>query len=185
MTTGNVDVTGIVSNARRLAQDARLLNKYERYASAYALAILSFEEIGKMLIKLWGLPASKSHVSKQRAVSSLLIAEAVVKEFGPLKNIKKEQLIQVANAVSESSAGQIDRIIDTTFIDKTKQFALYYHDGLEESRFQVEITPEYVEAVLGTAFAATKIVDNPEAMEAGSFIFQGGEEVAKTRRRHT
>jgi hypothetical protein len=52
-TARKVDVTGVMRNARRLAQDVRLLKDHERYASAYVL-----EEIGKMLIKLW------EHLSK-------------------------------------------------------------------------------------------------------------------------
>ena len=108
MTIGKVDVTGVVSNARRLAQDATLLKDHGRYASAYVLAIISLEEIGKMLIKLWGLPASKSHVSKQRAVTSLFVADWAVKEFGSFKQIPKEQAEHIAKAMSESDAGRFN-----------------------------------------------------------------------------
>jgi AbiV family abortive infection protein len=183
-TARKVDVTGVVRNARRLAQDARLLKDHERYASAYVLAIISFEEIGKMLIKLWGLPASKSHISKQLAVTSLLIANDVVKEFGPLDQIEKQQIERVAKAVNESPAGRLTRIVELAFIDQTKQFALYHHDGVEESRFQAEITPEQIEAVLRTASSVTKIVDdNPQAVEAAASIFQVVEDMAAAERK--
>jgi AbiV family abortive infection protein len=179
-----VDVIGVVLNATRLAEDARLLTDHERYASAYALAILSFEEIGKMLIKLWGLPGSKGHISKQRAVASLLMAEGVVKKFGPLRDMEREELVRVANAVSESDAGQLAQIVETTFIDKAKQFALYHHDGPKESSFQAGITSEYIEAMLGTARAAAKIAnESPQAVEAGSYIFQALEAVAAEEKR--
>jgi len=40
-------------NARRLFKDAELLMDHRRYASAFALAVLSLEEIGKALLKHW------------------------------------------------------------------------------------------------------------------------------------
>jgi AbiV family abortive infection protein len=123
-TARKVDVTGVVRNARRLAQDARLLKDHERYASPYVLAIISFEEIGKMLIKLWGLPASKSHISKQLAVTSLLIANDVVKEFGPLDQIEKQQIQRVAKAVDESPAGRLSKAIRCLIPLRSLAFAL-------------------------------------------------------------
>jgi AbiV family abortive infection protein len=73
----------IVSNAARLLRDAKLLVDNERYASAFALSVLALEEIGKVVLELWGAsqPVHKSgkrpssHLRKQAAVSSLLLAQ--------------------------------------------------------------------------------------------------------------
>jgi hypothetical protein len=43
----------ILGNATRLLDDARLLVGHRRYASAFALALLGIEEIGKVLLKGW------------------------------------------------------------------------------------------------------------------------------------
>jgi AbiV family abortive infection protein len=52
----------IVSNAARLLRDAKLLVDNERYASAFALSVLALEEIGKVVLELWGAsqPVHKS-----------------------------------------------------------------------------------------------------------------------------
>ena len=71
----NAEDRMVISNAKRLVRDAELLKDHERYASAYALAILGLEEIGKVILKRWGEPDKERrwHLSKQMAVSSLLI----------------------------------------------------------------------------------------------------------------
>ena len=74
--------TAIVANAARLLKDAKLLVDNERCASAFALAVLALEEIGKVILDLWGTeaqtakgrPALSSHKKKQTAVSALLLA---------------------------------------------------------------------------------------------------------------
>ena len=43
----------IVDNAKRLLGDAELLDDNGRYASAFALAVLSLEEIGKVILGRW------------------------------------------------------------------------------------------------------------------------------------
>jgi AbiV family abortive infection protein len=82
----------VLLNARRLHQDAELLAKRKRFSSAYALALLSIEEIGKVLIDLWAdeslwaseaVPQVKSrhfnfHIRKQVAFASLLVAAEVL-----------------------------------------------------------------------------------------------------------
>jgi AbiV family abortive infection protein len=59
----------VIRNVFRLYDDAKL-DEHERYSSAYALAILALEEIGKLLFILWGVnePKRNRHVVKQRAV---------------------------------------------------------------------------------------------------------------------
>jgi AbiV family abortive infection protein len=74
----------VIGNAKRLLRDAALLNQHGGHASAFALAVLGLEEIGKAILRLWDLsdhrPGYLYHLSKQRAVSSLLMVDAVVHE---------------------------------------------------------------------------------------------------------
>jgi AbiV family abortive infection protein len=68
-----------LSNSTRLLNDARLLVDHRRFASAFALAVLGVEEIGKVLLDGWkadaplAKPRASLHIQKQTAVSSLLL----------------------------------------------------------------------------------------------------------------
>jgi hypothetical protein len=74
--------TLIMANAARLLADAKLLANHTRFASAFALAVLGVEEIGKVILDIWEtaepLPTPKirksSHLRKQSAVGSVLLA---------------------------------------------------------------------------------------------------------------
>ena len=49
------DLSRIRRNAKRLLRDAKLLSDNKRYASAFALAVLGLEEIGKSILRQWNL----------------------------------------------------------------------------------------------------------------------------------
>jgi AbiV family abortive infection protein len=46
----------LLSNAERLLEDARVLRKNRKYASALGIAVRSIEEAGKLVIRMGGLP---------------------------------------------------------------------------------------------------------------------------------
>jgi AbiV len=75
------DLSRIRRNAKRLLRDAVLLTDNKRHASAFALAVLGLEEIGKVILKRWGLSNNSGHLNKQLAVSSLLMADALIRSF--------------------------------------------------------------------------------------------------------
>jgi AbiV family abortive infection protein len=70
----------MIENAKRLAEDADVLRENERYPSAFLLATLALEEVGRVLLELWSLdeplpkPSSwiSFHIKKQAAVAFLL-----------------------------------------------------------------------------------------------------------------
>jgi AbiV family abortive infection protein len=108
--------TAVIANAARLLQDAKLLVDHTRFASAFALAVLGVEEIGKVILDIWGsaAPLSKpvvrrsAHIRKQSAVSSLLLASFAVREFGTVVDHANEELVQrVAEAFRLSREGQL------------------------------------------------------------------------------
>jgi hypothetical protein len=80
----------VIENAARLLRDAKLLVAHARFASAFALAVLGMEEIGKVVLDIWGQagPLSKPinrrtfHARKQAAVGSLMLASFAVEKFG-------------------------------------------------------------------------------------------------------
>jgi AbiV family abortive infection protein len=57
----------VVRNAKHLFRDAVLLNDKGRHASAFALAVLGLVEIGKAILRRWGLLDSdgRFHLRKQ------------------------------------------------------------------------------------------------------------------------
>ena len=68
----------------------------------FALAVLGVEEIGKVILDIWGsaAPLSKpvirrsAHIRKQAAVSSLLLASFAVREFGTEVDDTNEELVE-------------------------------------------------------------------------------------------
>ena len=48
--------TKMVANAARLIGDAKFLSDNLRFASAFALAFLGLEEIGKVILDIWNTP---------------------------------------------------------------------------------------------------------------------------------
>lgn len=76
-------IADLLSNAERLLEDARVLRKNRKYASALGIAVLSIEEAGKLVMRMGGLgpPQSppiegrvRSHKLKQKIAASALIA---------------------------------------------------------------------------------------------------------------
>jgi AbiV family abortive infection protein len=68
--------TLIIANAARLLADAKLLVDHARFASAFALAVLGVEEIGKVALEIW------EPLSRSRSLSL----------GGPLISVSKLQL---------------------------------------------------------------------------------------------
>src|ERR1700730_9348340 len=134
----------IVSNAARLLRDPKFLVDNQRYPSLFALSVLAFEEIGKVVLELWGFsyPVHKSgkrpspHLRKQAAVSSLLLAQYTTKELGDLVSsgpATAELIESVSRAMYESEEGKFVRLVGVGAGDKTKQIAFYRDDWLESA----------------------------------------------------
>src|SRR5690349_5180594 len=124
----------IVSNAKRLLRDAVLLKNQERYASAYVLAILGLEEIGKVILQRWDLPDNEGrwHLPKQIAVASLLVVEDVIRrlqqEVSDSSQLTPDVFELAARAAVESETGHFSASVTSKLLNEWKQFALY-HDG--------------------------------------------------------
>jgi AbiV family abortive infection protein len=137
----------VVLNANRLLDDAKLLSDHERHASAFALAILGLEEIGKVILRLWDLSDHASgHLHKQLAVSSLLFADALFRETqrqagrgmvlpSTPRGVSPDVLELQFKTALESEAGRFSQVVDAKAIEKLKQFALYYDGVLEDAGF--------------------------------------------------
>ncbi len=99
----------------RLADDAALLRDADRQASAFVLAVIHLEEIGKLIICMWRhirleLPVreQRDHVSKQSAVFSLILAadlkDKIISQLNG-QTIDDAGIAQMAEQVASANAG--------------------------------------------------------------------------------
>jgi AbiV family abortive infection protein len=145
----------ILGNATRLLDDARLLVNHQRYASAFALAVLAVEEIGKVLLKGWHSEGplakpkerSSAHVKKQTAVASLLLGAMLVRTFPNGVDWQRLNLDALTNAFNESEEGRFFQLIRESDLEKRKQNALYQDDDL-----LVAIEEDFAEMHVGAIF---------------------------------
>src|SRR5262245_17333362 len=128
----------ILGNATRLLDDARLLVEHRRYASAFALALLGFEEIGKVLLKSWEAeqPLAKAkerqsaHIRKQAAAANLLVGALLARTFPNGVDWKTLDTEALTEAFNDSEEGQLLVLIREGHLDRKKQSALYQDDDL-------------------------------------------------------
>jgi AbiV family abortive infection protein len=175
--------TAVIANAARLLQDAKLLVDHTRFASAFALAVLGVEEIGKVILDIWGsgaAPLSKpvvrrsAHIRKQAAVSSLLLGSFAVREFGTVVDDANEELIQrVAEAFRLSPEGQLMSQVQGGALDKTKQLGLYRDDWLTDASLHADqFSDADVNAIFAIARRAIEVADDARIMRTGRAIYE-------------
>jgi AbiV family abortive infection protein len=176
--------TAIIENAARLLGDAKFLSDNGRFASAFALAVLAIEEIGKVILEIWDTPrplsSSKnrwsSHLQKQMAIAALLLAKKAVEEAGDAvigDPISEELVERVAKAMCESSDGRFTNLVTIGALDKTKQLALYRDRwfalvGLHPNQFKKADVTELFDKARG----AIASVGEPKIMRAGRAIYE-------------
>ncbi|MCK1723577.1 AbiV family abortive infection protein [Bradyrhizobium sp. 141] len=132
----NQQLSLILGNATRLLDDARLLVEHRRYASAFALALLGVEEIGKVLLKSWEAegPLAKAkerktaHVLKQAAVANLLVGALLARTFPNGVDWATIDFDAVTKAFNDSVEGELLVLIRHGHLDRRKQEALYQDD---------------------------------------------------------
>ena len=132
----------VLKGAKRLEQDAVLLAEHQRFTSSYALALLSIEEIGKVLIELWkneafwddrAPPEVRSkhlnfHLRKQIAFACLIFAGEVIHAKGKVPDEERDPdqfraLYREVFDREDSSAILIDAMFGV--LNKNKEFAFY------------------------------------------------------------
>ena len=157
----------------------------ERYASAFALSVLALEEIGKVVLELWGAsqPVHKSgkrpssHLRKQ-ALSSLLLAQYTTKELGDLVSsgpVTAELIERVSRAMYESEAGKFVRLVGVGAVDKTKQIAFYRDDWLESAGLHADqFDASDVTQLFEKCRAAIAALGDSKTMHVGRAIWRTG-----------
>jgi AbiV family abortive infection protein len=179
-----VENTLIIENAARLLRDAKLLVDHERFASAFALAVLGVEEIGKAVLDIWGRggPLSKAivrrtvHIRKQAAVGSLMLASFAVEKFADLDAevpMTDDLLKRVSEAFQESPEGQFLAHVQSGTLEKTKHIGIYRDDWLTAASLHADQFNEMdVTSMFETARRAIAVVGDERIMRTGRAIYE-------------
>jgi len=135
----------VIKSAKRLNEDALLLTEHGRFSSGYALALLSIEEIGKILIELWkedtywrtpSPPEVRSgrlnfHVRKQVAFTTLLFAGEVMRSVSEVadEELDADRFRAIYSEAFDRAEGS-GLLIDAMFgvMNRSKESA-FYADG--------------------------------------------------------
>ncbi|MGY3124998.1 AbiV family abortive infection protein [Bradyrhizobium sp. S3.14.4] len=169
----------ILGNATRLLNDARLLVSHNRYASAFALAVLGVEEIGKVLLKSWEAerPLAKAkerqslHIRKQTAVASLLLGALTVRMFPNGIDWKAIDFDAVTKAFNESDEGHLLALIRDNDLERRKQGALYQDDDVVTA-VEDEYAELHVWGILKIANDAQQALASHGALVVGRAFYE-------------
>jgi AbiV family abortive infection protein len=172
----------VISNAKRLVRDAVFLKDHERHASAYALAILGLEEIGKVILKRWGEPEKERrwHVNKQMAVAALVLMDDVMRRVQQEIQLTPNVFERVARAAMESEVGHFSATVSSKLLDGWKQFALYSDGEFSDAGLHADqIIGADVELIFKASSFALNAIDDDETMRLAKDHFRAKKEQAK------
>jgi AbiV family abortive infection protein len=153
-----------LSNSTRLLVDARFLLDNDRFASAFALAVLGVEEIGKVLLDGWNAdaplakPKASFHIQKQTAVSSLLLGALAVRTYPEGSIVAGDKLKSLTKMFNESVEGRLFMLIQQQELDKRKQAALYQDDWLTSAAD--DFAEEHVNSIFKIVSDARDAIDD-------------------------
>jgi AbiV family abortive infection protein len=179
------DGTQVIENAARLLSDAKLLADHSRFASAFALALLALEEVGRLILDAWEAegplaPARRrsKHLRKQAAVACLLLGGYCVKKLSgaDLSGDPSEPLIaKLAEGMAADEAGLFFGAVVLGAVDKTKQLA-FYRDAWFAKK---ELHPDQfcatdVETLFTHTRAAVHAIGDELVMRVGRAVYQAG-----------
>jgi AbiV family abortive infection protein len=176
----------VISNAKRLVRDAVLLKDHERYASAYVLAILGLEEIGKVILERWGEPEKERryHLPKQMAVSALVLMDDVRRrireEISDQSQLTSYVFQRATRAAMESEVGHFSATVASKLLDGRKQCALYKDGEFADAGLHSDqIARADVELIFKAFSFALDTINDDAAMQVAKDHFSAQKELAK------
>ena len=179
-----IDADPVLSNANRLLGDAHLLFTKKHYATALALAVISFEEIGKSLLITWSNdPAfeydkSKKHVMKQAAVAALFTGVEVRKRYVELsidfQNFSDQEHARLHEAIQagmDTWRPFMTNVIQKVY-ENVKWSGLYYDPeiaakGIEPSK----VTEANAGEIIAMTFKAFECLQEKGSIYRGRYAF--------------
>lgn len=167
----------ILANARRLADDCRLLIKNDRAYSAIMLAIFAIEELGKALIGRWGVSnlgnnrAYPTHVEKQSATFALLAGDEISKlgteQFQQIHDTGGgfHEMGPLSSQFAFARSGFFDNFrMSVTYADRNPKLPI------EEAKDVIGV--EMAAEMLDWFELAIACSENDDAMELGSIFYE-------------
>lgn len=183
----NDHLTHLADNAVRLFNDARFLSEAGRHASAFALTVLSLEEVGKLILDRWSISAEVKHTKgetahrrKQRAALSLLVAKDMEHRFwllaegGKIDELSKDK---AANDLMGGSAFQAHSATASGALEKAKHLAPYRDHWSEPTGLSAEhFAVDDVKAILSIMQAVLPAVAEHRLRLLGRTIYESDAE---------
>lgn len=172
----------ILENARRLVADVLLLVEHGRHATAFAVAVIALEEVGKIVLRRWRtmdtpLTAKRRslHLSKQCAVASLLVAARLSPQLhdGDRSRAALGRLVAgSAAAFLVSVEGDWRLSAETGLIDRRKQAAFYRDEEAADAARWNGFVAEDSLLLVGHCRAALDAADDFLVMELARSVFE-------------
>lgn len=189
-----VDADPVLSNAWRLATDAHILILKKRYATALALAVISFEEIGKYLLTEWSKDStfkydkSKKHIMKQAAVAALFTTQEARKKYRELKvdfkNFTEEENRKLIQALlhGQERGRPFAHLVVNKVYENVKWSGLYYDpDAAAKGIEPAKVTKENAEEMMRLTARALKALPEDGNIYIARYAFLSVlEDVSKT-----
>lgn len=188
-------VAPIMENVVRLADDVALLRDADRHASAFVLAVIHLEEIGKLIIRMWrhiglDLPVreQRDHVSKQSAVFSLVLAadlkDKIISQLHG-QAIDEVVIAQMAEQAAGANAGIHLVAAQQRLMQHAKHAGLYVDDGAdggdEDTSGGRTFTVAQVDELLRQGVAALRAVSDPKALIIARAVHKVSRSVLSSR----
>lgn len=162
-----IDANPILKNAERLTADAHILIANKRYATALALAVIAFEEIGKYLLAQWGedpeftYDRNKKHVMKQAAVAALFTTLEIRKSyraaninFESMSDVEVLRLYKCIQEGSEAGLPFAEMVIKKVY-ENVKWSGLYYDPEIAKTGIEpANITEENAREIMALTIKA-------------------------------
>ncbi len=171
----------IAETAARLIRDARLLREHERHESSFALTVLALEEVGKLLIRVWGdrtsgdPPARHSaHIQKQLAVGALVSAAAVLKgtEFEETHaNDPRVAREHIKRVLRETKYGPLLTVTLMGVLDKHKHLAFYW-DDTSAIQAATSLDDEWVGLLMKLYEESLEALSDPGTLSMAKYLFE-------------
>ena len=174
-------IEALSDNVMRLVADARLLKANQRYSSAFVLAAIALEELGKLVLLMWKRddiePKTRrrtAHLRKQSAIAAVILAESVYDDIIAIarSGVDMTQAIEtLSQKIVESDAGSQMVEAELAMVEKAKHAGLY-QDFDEDDRPTTRVfTAEEVEDMLNRCARGARAIQNKLARIIGRSLF--------------
>ncbi|WP_158584909.1 AbiV family abortive infection protein [Brevundimonas sp. LPMIX5] len=184
----------IVLNAQRLLADADLLMSHRRGGSAIALSVLALEEVGKVVLELWGNPEELRkidrrwtyHRRKQAAATMLLQADQAISETfvllksidglrGVTREVAKSFREDLANSIASSKEAKLSRYVALGATERVKHLGLYFdQESYEMGLIEDDHSSSYLDQALEISIEARRamsLLSNGVVMRAARSLY--------------